>query len=276
MPRTETDQLSDHGNIRRRVIGVLGIGALTASGVGLWRVMFGDGVREIPPTAAVSSSVEELPPIVSRSDAAAEIGTVDRPDSTSTDELTPETLQTTTTIDEPFVLEVVSRSGWDAASPGPGLVEHNPVHLTLHHTAVEQTDLSVGPARMRQHQTYHQSLGWPDLAYHFIVDRAGVAYEGRAIQFRGDTGTDYDPDGHFLVCMEGNFDVQQPSAAQVETTTRLFAWAAAEYAIDPETIAGHSAYAATSCPGQTTEVLLTELADRIRAATPVRVSITSG
>ncbi len=242
-------------------------------------MMFGDGVGETPPTTAVSSSVQHPPPVESRSDASTGIVTdtsIGQPETTTTNALTPETVQPTTTIDEPFLLEVVSRDGWNAAVPGPGLVEHSPVRLTLHHTAVEQTDLSVGPARVRQHQAYHQSLGWPDLAYHFIVDRTGVAYEGRALQFRGDTGTEYDPDGHFLVCMEGNFDIQQPSSAQVETTTRLFAWAVTEYGIDPETIAGHSAYAATSCPGQTTEVLLTELADRIRAGAPVRVSITSG
>ena len=133
---------------------------------------------------------------------------------------------------------------------------HEPVRLTLHHTAVEQSSTSQGPSRARQHQTFHLSRGWPDLAYHFLVDRLGTIYEGRAVDVRGDTGTEYDPDGHFLVCLEGDFNVQEPTQIQVDRAAQVFAWASQAFGIDPATLAGHSTYADTTCPGDSVEKIL--------------------
>ena len=156
------------------------------------------------------------------------------------------------------------------------MVEHMPVRLTLHHTAVSQTAATQGPARARQHQRYHQSLGWPDLAYHFLVDRSGLAYEGREVRFRGDTGTEYDPTGHFLVCMEGDFDIQEPTAEQLETTVALFAWASQRYDIDAATLAGHGAYAVTSCPGAAVSAMIPEVAAAVAGTEAVEIELVCG
>ena len=52
--------------------------------------------------------------------------------------------------------------------------------MTLHHTAVVLGDNSNAPARLRQHQRYHQNdRGWIDIAYHVSVDRNGNIYEAR-------------------------------------------------------------------------------------------------
>ena len=75
---------------------------------------------------------------------------------------------------------------------------------------------------MRAHQEFHQTdRGWPDLAYHFAIDRDGNIYEGRSTEFRGDTATSYDPTGHFLVVLEGNFDVETPADPQLQSLTDL-------------------------------------------------------
>jgi hypothetical protein len=156
------------------------------------------------------------------------------------------------------------------------MVEHVPVRLTLHHTAVSQTSPAQGPSRARQHQRYHQSLGWPDLAYHFLVDRTGLAYAGRDVRFRGDTGTEYDPTGHFLVCMEGDFDAQEPTPAQLDTTAALFAWAVDRFGIEPETLAGHGAYADTSCPGASVLPLIPGLAVALSSFGEVTLDLRCG
>ena len=130
---------------------------------------------------------------------------------------------------------------------------HTPVRLTLHHTAVPLDDARDSPARLRQHQDFHMDdpdHDYPDIAYHFMVDRRGNIFEGRDLRYRGDTATGYDPTGHFLVCCEGDYDRQQPTVAQAESVAALFAWASREYGIDPRTAAGHNAYADTSCPGE--------------------------
>jgi hypothetical protein len=123
--------------------------------------------------------------------------------------------------------------------------------MTIHHSAVVLGDNRNAPARLRQHQRYHQDqLGWIDIAYHVSVDRNGDIYALRKTELAGDTATDYDTTGHFLVLCEGNFDEEQVSAAQLDGAAMAFAWAAQTFGIVSQTLAGHRDVAAgTSCPG---------------------------
>lgn len=126
---------------------------------------------------------------------------------------------------------------------------HTIERLTVHHTAALLESNTQAPARVRQHQKWHIDRGWPDLAYHFIVDAHGHVYKGRPVSAVGDTGTEYDPTGHFLVCAEGDFDQQGMPTAQLDAMVDVLAWAAGEFNVSPTTIRGHRDWAATSCPG---------------------------
>ena len=75
--------------------------------------------------------------------------------------------------------------------------------MTLHHEAVALGENRNAPAHLRQDQRYHQDQkGWIDIAYHVAVDRNGNIYELRSTEIAGDTATDYDTTGHFLVLCE--------------------------------------------------------------------------
>jgi hypothetical protein len=123
--------------------------------------------------------------------------------------------------------------------------------MTIHHTEVVLGDNSNITSRLRQHQRYHQiDKGWVDIAYHVGVDRDGNIFELRRTGIAGDTATDYDTTGHFLVVCEGDFNVEQISEAQLNGAARAFAWATQEFGITSSTLAGHRQLAAeTSCPG---------------------------
>nr|WP_313777382.1 peptidoglycan recognition family protein [Mycobacterium sp.] len=122
--------------------------------------------------------------------------------------------------------------------------------MTIHHTAAVLGDNMNAPGRLRQHQRLHQDeRGWPDIAYHVGVDRNGNIYELRAPEVVGDTATEYDPAGHFLVLCEGDFDQEIVSEAQLQSAAMAFAWAAQTFTISPATLAGHRDFAATACPG---------------------------
>jgi hypothetical protein len=110
-------------------------------------------------------------------------------------------------------------------------------------------DNAEAPRRLRSYQGYHQENGWPDVAYHYLIDAHGHVYEGRPVSARGDTFTDYDPTGHFLVCCDGHFDQQGVPAAQLASLTNVLAWASGHFGVGSDTIRGHRDYAATSCPG---------------------------
>ena len=146
---------------------------------------------------------------------------------------------------------LLCRDAWGARPARPGGRPHTITRMTLHHTAVVLGDNSYITARLRQHQRYHQDqLGWIDIAYHVSVDRNGNIFELRTTQLAGDTNTNYDPAGHFLVVCEGDFDQEAVSEAQLHGAALAFAWAAQTFGIASNSLAGHRDVApATACPG---------------------------
>jgi hypothetical protein len=146
--------------------------------------------------------------------------------------------------------ELLCRDAWGARRARPGGRLHTITRMTLHHEAVVLGDNRNAPARLRQDQRYHQDqLGWIDIAYHVGVDRNGNIYELRSTEIAGDTATDYDTTGHFLVLCEGDFDQEVVSEAQLRGAALAFAWAVQNFAVAADTLAGHKDLAQTSCPG---------------------------
>ena len=123
--------------------------------------------------------------------------------------------------------------------------------MTVHHTAVVLGDNANAPARLRQHQRYHQdSQGWIDIAYHLSVDRNGNIYELRDPNLVGDTATSYDPTGHFLVVCEGNFDEEEVSEAATQRCRAGIRLGRRAIQYPRRSLAGHKdASGDTSCPG---------------------------
>jgi N-acetyl-anhydromuramyl-L-alanine amidase AmpD len=88
-----------------------------------------------------------------------------------------------------------------------------------------------------------------DIPYHYLIDLEGNIYEGRPAWAIGDTATDYDPTGHILITLLGNYDKQTVDPRQLEAIVILATWLSASYSISPQHIVGHRDYALTSCPG---------------------------
>ena len=147
-------------------------------------------------------------------------------------------------------IEAICRSAWGAEKPRSGRVEHTIRRITVHHSAVKLTNNRKAPGRLRSHQQAHFANGWPDIAYHILIDRRGHVYRGRNPRYRGDTSTDYDPTGHLLVMCEGNFDDQGPSTRQVRALVRVLAWGTERYGVPIRRIRSHRDHASTSCPGR--------------------------
>jgi hypothetical protein len=143
------------------------------------------------------------------------------------------------------------RDSWGARPPRPGGRPHTITRMTIHHTAVVLGDNSNIVSRLQQHQRYHQDeKGWVDIAYHVGVDRNGNIFELRTPAIAGDTATNYDPTGHFLVVCEGNFDEEPVSEEQLDGAALAFAWAIQEFGITSNTLASHQEVTpTTACPG---------------------------
>lgn len=158
---------------------------------------------------------------------------------------------------------ILSRQDWRANEPKAGLKPHQPSKITIHHTASPQSSSHTLEEKLRNLQTFSQhseklSSGhlkpeWPDVPYHYYIDLRGQIAEGREVQYVGDTNTEYDPTGHLLIVLEGNFEKEEPSPQQLQSLEQLAAWLALRWKIPVSQIKMHKDYAATVCPGKNLE-----------------------
>lgn len=230
---------------RRRVLaGLAALGATGVGGAAAWRVASEPEAMPTPqPTRATS---RPSPTVSARTDAS-----VSEAPASEVVESQP---AASDAASEPgrstLAVPLLCRAAWGAAPPRPAAAGHEPVRLTLHHTAVVLDDNRKAPARLRQHQRYHQDSGFSDIAYHVGVDRNGNVYELRDPSVPGETFTNYDPTGHFLLLAEGEFGAQVPSDAQLEGLAQVIAGVAHSRGIGVETLTGHRDHDPTSaCPG---------------------------
>jgi hypothetical protein len=132
-------------------------------------------------------------------------------------------------------------------------IPHRITHVTLHHTG-DSRPLMPGDdpvARLRGLQSWGASdRNWWDVPYHFLLDLDGHIYEGRDYHFMGETNTTYDPGGHFLISVIGNYERQEPTQAQLDAIADLMAWALTEFNLPLDRLGGHYNYATTGCPGK--------------------------
>jgi hypothetical protein len=132
-------------------------------------------------------------------------------------------------------------------------IPHKITHITLHHTGDAQplrpTDDPA--AKLRGLQSWGAAeRNWWDVPYHYLMDLDGHVYEGRDWHYMGETNTAYDPGGHFLISIIGNYDKQEPTQAQLNAIADLMAWAFSEFNLPLDRLGGHYNYAQTGCPGK--------------------------
>jgi hypothetical protein len=150
------------------------------------------------------------------------------------------------------VPDVVARSVVAGGAELRLRVPHSITHVTLHHTGFpEPLRPEEDPVlRLRSLQEWSaRDRNWWDVPYHFLVDLQGRIYEGRDWRYKGDTNTTYEPAGHFLISVIGNYELQEPTSAQVAAIADLMAWAVARFELPLQRIGGHYDHASTACPG---------------------------
>jgi len=132
-------------------------------------------------------------------------------------------------------------------------IPHRITHITLHHSG-DAEPLRPGddvPKKLRALQSWGASdRNWWDVPYHYLLGLDGEIYEGRDYHFMGETNTAYDPGGHFLISVIGNYNKQEPTKAQLASIANLMAWAVKEFDVPLGNIGGHYNYADTDCPGK--------------------------
>lgn len=83
-------------------------------------------------------------------------------------------------------MQIVSRAGWGAAAPTAHLTPwplHQPSGYTVHwEGAGGHSDHAHCALEVKMIQLYHQTHGYSDIAYNWIICLHGVIFEGRPVQ----------------------------------------------------------------------------------------------
>lgn len=148
---------------------------------------------------------------------------------------------------------VIAVDAWGGSAPADANAAppQRITHITLHHQGETwQKGADVAAYLRRLQQWSRLSKRWADIPYHYVIAPDGRIYAARPEGRAGDTNTEYDPRGHALIMVLGNFEEVKPNAAQLGAVVDLMAGLAATHGLAVETIASHKDYSAqTVCPG---------------------------
>ncbi len=162
----------------------------------------------------------------------------------------------------PEGVEIMTREEWGGGPPVGPMVPQTPMALTIHHSGTPMRP-ELAPDQMLRNlyafSTREDTLGdgrlkkaWADIPYHFAIAPDGTILEARDVAYQGDTNTVYDLGDQILVELEGNFEIEQPTDAQMASLLALSEALARQWGFGPATVAGHRdrAPGQTVCPGE--------------------------
>jgi len=151
----------------------------------------------------------------------------------------------------PDHLQVVRRADWEWKPLAGILPQHEISKITIHHGGVDYPSEKDPVEHVRRLQDWsRKEKKWIDIPYHFMIDPNGVIYEIRPINYPGATNTDYDPSGHALICLMGNFENATVNQSQMKTIIELTAYLVERFNVPLYDIKGHKDYTETLCPGK--------------------------
>jgi hypothetical protein len=147
---------------------------------------------------------------------------------------------------------IVSVDAWGGNAVASAAAPQRIGRITIHHQGeIWKQGADVEAYLRRLQQWSRLTRHWADIPYHYVIAPDGRIYAARPLEQAGDTNTEYDPRGHALVMLLGNFEEQQPTPAQLNAAVELTAWLAREHHLGLDAIASHKDYSRqTVCPGR--------------------------
>lgn len=156
---------------------------------------------------------------------------------------------------------IIAREAWQAKPTQQPFKTHTIEKITIHHAGVPTRRDRSFADMLRGLQSWSQredkladgrtKRAWPDIPYHYYISWRGEIAEARPWNVVGDTNTEYNPTGHLLICLEGNFETEEPTRAQIRALTQLTYAMAKRFNVGSEGIEGHLDFSKqTTCPGK--------------------------
>ncbi len=147
------------------------------------------------------------------------------------------------------------RSRWTRAGAVAGRV--NPMNgvqrITVHHEgwhAVWFDDERRTAAHLSTIRNIHvRDRGWGDIGYHYIIDRAGVVWQGRDARYQG-AHVKNNNEHNLGILVLGNFEKQVPTTQQLNVLHRSLRALTAHYRVPVRRVYTHRELNPSQCPGR--------------------------
>lgn len=148
-------------------------------------------------------------------------------------------------------LKVIKRNDWGWIPFDRSVPQHQINKITIHHGGEYFAEDKDMISYLRNLQSWsRREKKWADNPYHFMIDLKGKIYEARPVNIPGDTNTDYDVNGHVLICVVGNYEEQKINREQLNSLSKLTAFLKQRFNVDLKDIRTHKDYTETLCPGR--------------------------
>jgi hypothetical protein len=153
---------------------------------------------------------------------------------------------------------VLPRTDWTTSRPNLNdiCVMNGVKRITVHHTAwLTSTDAWKPTAgELESIREFHSGQKptdrkWADIAYHFVVDRAGRVWQARPLAYQG-AHVHLHNEHNMGIVLLGNFDVQSPSAAQLVALSGFIGFVRELYSVPVARVYTHGELGQTHCPGK--------------------------
>jgi N-acetylmuramoyl-L-alanine amidase len=151
--------------------------------------------------------------------------------------------------------------------------------IVIHHSASPS-------GSMRDFDREHKQKGWDECGYDFVIGNGTNSRNGQVevgprwpVQKYGAHA--YTPDERFNqhgigICLVGNFDIDRPTAAQMQSLTKLVTYLMKTYHIPANRVLGHKDTKPTDCPGRNFNVAAVRrlVSQQVANAGPIDDAIT--
>lgn len=160
-------------------------------------------------------------------------------------------------------MKLYTKRDWLAAPASPPKWRwRKPRMVVVHHLGLDVEGLPPAEV-MRRTQRFHQrDKGWSDIAYHYVIDLMGDAWEGRGTQRMGGATRGYN-DVSIAVALMGDFNHDPLFQVQKDAIDNLY-WANKFVHPRISKLVGHGELLSTECPGRNVQDYIREGRNRKR------------
>lgn len=154
----------------------------------------------------------------------------------------------------PAALSIASRASWGARYPDGDLTLTGlAVEVFVHHSVTAQlspdASIAAEAEQMRALESVGQSRFGTGISYNVLIFPSGRAYQGVSWNRRG-THTGGRNSTSRSICFAGNYETNQPTAAQISTAAAIYREGKQRWWTQDAPLRGHRDVSQTACPGR--------------------------